>query len=221
MSAPRPVLVGGALTGRGVWAEQLPRFEGAASLELLDAPGETIEAWEDWLAAALSTMDRPLAVVAHGLAAAVALGLAARDPDALDGLVLVGLGAEAIPLEDPSPAEIAGRLLAEPLEPGLSRARSELERRSPALLRRDVAAWVGFRSAGRLGATSCPVLVIAGGRDSLVDARSAQALADELPSAGLAVLPEAAHASPIEAAGAVDLLVAAFLTRLELVLDAP
>ena len=82
----------------------------------------------------------------------------------------------------------------------------------------DLAAWSAFESAGRLAHAPGPTLIIAAGRDPLVPVAEAEELAAELPASGLAVLPNAGHAAPLEAAGAVDLLVAAFLARLELVL---
>jgi len=69
-----------------------------------------------------------------------------------------------------------------------------------------------------LGDITAPALVIAGESDPLVPVWLSEELADGLPNADMAVVPEAAHVPQLERADVVDLLVAAWLARLELTL---
>jgi pimeloyl-ACP methyl ester carboxylesterase len=218
--APVPVFLGGTLLGPEIWRSQLPRFEGAESLEMLDAPDPASAT--EWLAGHLRALPRPRALVCHGLAAAPALAIAEADPFALDGLVLVCVGAHVL-APAMAPGESAARAIERECVDGLPDELAEETRRALAgrpddALRRDLAAWTAFESAGRLAHAPAATLVVAGGRDALVPVPAAEELAHELPSAGLAVLPNAGHAAPLEAAAALDLLVAAFLARLELLL---
>jgi 3-oxoadipate enol-lactonase len=69
---------------------------------------------------------------------------------------------------------------------------------------------------GRLGSLDIPALVLSGESDRLVPPWLSEELADELPLASLVVIAECAHVPQLERADAVDLLIAAFLARLEL-----
>lgn len=215
MSAPIPVFVGGALIGPDPWREQVPRFEGAVVIDLADCPARDDRDRVAWLASRVAMVPRPLALIGHGIGAAAALDVAAGIDPPCDGLVLVGLGASTVPAPT-SPRELAAAAFSEAGGPLATRARHGLEDTPPDALARDLATWGRIRSAGRLAFVAGPVLIIAAGRDRLVELSAAEALSEELPGAGLAVLPNAGHALPLEAAGAVDLLVAGFLARLEL-----
>jgi ParB-like chromosome segregation protein Spo0J len=61
-----------------------------------------------------------------------------------------------------------------------------------------------------------PVMVLTGEADPLVPTWLSEELADELPLASLVIVAEAAHVPQLERADAVDMLIAAFLARLEL-----
>ena len=217
MSAPRPIFLGGAFLGRAPWREQAARFEGCVVLELADAPRDDASRTA-WLLARLGEVRPPRALIAHGLGAAAALALVAAHPDAIDGLVILGLGAHGSLPPGTTTADISGLAFVEPGSEVATRAHEEVLARPEPLMAEDLAAWSAFESAGRLAHAPGATLIIAAGRDPLVPVAEAEELAAELPASGLAVLPNAGHAAPLEAAGAVDLLVAAFLARLELVL---
>ena len=59
-------------------------------------------------------------------------------------------------------------------------------------------------------------MVLTGEADALVPTWLSEELADELPLASLVIIAEAAHVPQLERADAVDMLIAAFLARLEL-----
>ena len=65
---------------------------------------------------------------------------------------------------------------------------------------------------------SVPVLLVHGAEDHLVPVWLGEELARELPMAQMVVVPGARHALMSDAPGTVDLLLAAYLARLELTL---
>ncbi|MGB1527071.1 MAG: alpha/beta fold hydrolase, partial [Miltoncostaeaceae bacterium] len=65
---------------------------------------------------------------------------------------------------------------------------------------------------GDLGA---PALVVSGEEDPLVPTWLSEELADELPDSSLAVIAGTAHVPQLERPDTIDLLIAAFLARLE------
>jgi len=68
---------------------------------------------------------------------------------------------------------------------------------------------------GRLGGLNAPALVVSGEEDPLVPTWLSEELADELPDSSLAVIAGTAHVPQLERPDTVDLLIAAFLARLE------
>ncbi|MFL6136920.1 MAG: alpha/beta fold hydrolase [Frankiaceae bacterium] len=167
----------------------------------------------------------------------VALALARRHPDRLDGLVLADTRASA----DPAPAaanreRIAAAVLADPgstvladeVLPGLlgattweerpsvvERVRALVEAAPPAAV-----AWAQRAMAARedsygvLRALRVPVLVIVGDEDGLTPVADAEAMAAAAPEATLAVLLRAGHLSAMEAPQSFNGAVRAFLDRL-------
>ena len=69
---------------------------------------------------------------------------------------------------------------------------------------------------GKLGEVDVPAMVISGESDPLVPTWLSEELADELPGASLAIIAETAHVPQLERPEMIDLLIAAFLARLEL-----
>jgi pimeloyl-ACP methyl ester carboxylesterase len=171
----------------------------------------------------------PRAVVGHSLGGAVALELARRRPELVDGLVLVATGArlpvpewvmESLRADFAAECErvIAGSFVAGPSR-AADRAREAMHAAGPATLEADYAACAGWDARGALGEVRAPALVIAGGEDRLTPPWLQEELTRELPLAQMALVPGAGHAVMAEAAGAVNLLIAAYLARLELTLD--
>ncbi|TXM80597.1 alpha/beta hydrolase [Methylobacterium sp. WL122] len=67
---------------------------------------------------------------------------------------------------------------------------------------------------GRLGAITCPALVIAAGRDRLRSVAESEELRDGIRGATMAVVAEAGHMLPIEAPDALAALILAWLRDL-------
>jgi pimeloyl-ACP methyl ester carboxylesterase len=168
-------------------------------------------------------------VIGHSLGGAVALELARRHPELVDGLVLLATGAR-LPVPDRVMAGLRAdfaaeceRVVAASFVGGPSRAaerlREAMHAAGPATLEADYRACAAFDARGALGDVRAPALVIAAGEDRLTPPWLSEELARELPLAQMALVPGAGHAVMAEGAGAVNLLIAAYLARLELTLD--
>lgn len=216
-SAPHPVFVSGSLLGRGLFDGQVDRFEGATFLESIDR-GSSVGLAE-WLADELVTTPSPRAVIGHGLGAVGALQLSTARPELIDGLMLIGIGAQTrVPTAGDLRERIVEAAFTDPASPEARKTHDALAATESSVLEEALHTWAAVDLGGRLRAVGQPTLLVAAGQDQLAPLEGAEALASERSGAGLAVLPSAGHASPAEAPGAIDLLAAAFLARLELTL---
>jgi len=181
-----------------------------------------------WVIDELDQVPGPLVLAGHSLGGAVALQVALARPDMVAGLVLVSTGArlpvppEAIArIDDDFEAECA-RLVEESWlhhEPDLiRRGTNSVISMGPDSLRADYLSAQGHDLRGRLGTVEVPALVVTGESDPLVPTWLSEELADELPGASVAVIAGTAHVPQLERPDIIDLLIAAFLARLELAL---
>ena len=206
------------MLGPGVFAAQVERFEGATFVESLDR--EPRVGLAEWLAGVLIETPAPRAVIGHGLGAVAALQLATARPDLIQGLMLVGIGTKArVPPRGALVDGIVDASFADPTSPTARTTHDALTEVEPALLEEALHGWAALELRGRLGAVGQPALLVAAGQDQLAPLDGAEELAAEQARAGLAVLPGVGHAAPVEAPGAIDLLAAAFLARLELAIS--
>jgi 3-oxoadipate enol-lactonase len=233
VAAARPIFIHGSGGGRSVWALQERRFEGAQVLALPGHPrGEGMERAADyaaWAAEEIAAVPAPRAVVGHSLGGAVALELALARPDLVDGLVLVATGAR-LPVPDHAlervesdfPAEcervVRASFVAED-ERRIERSVEAMMATGAETLAGDYRACRAHDARERLAEVRVPTLVISAAEDRLTPVWMGEELARGLPSALMAVIPDASHLLIIEAARAVNLLLAAYLARLELTLD--
>jgi pimeloyl-ACP methyl ester carboxylesterase len=234
MASPRPVFVHGAGGGRGVWALQERRFEGAGVVALPGHPAgeplDSVEASAEWLAEAMAeAVPPPRALVGHGLGASVALCAAVEHPDLVDGLVLLGAAA-TLPVGDDAVTRAredyraeAERLvrasLAHPSTALLERTIALVVESGQEALEADYAASRTFDAGALLDRVTQPALVVSGGRDAVTPLAATESLARSLPAALMVVVPEAGHLVMLEQPGPVNLLIAGYLARLELTLD--
>lgn len=180
----------------------------------------------DWIIGEIEDVDEPMVLVGHSLGGAVALEIALSRPDLVSGLVLASTGAR-LPVPDDAIARIDedfGAECARMVEQSWLHHEPELIRRGtnsvismgPEALMNDYLSARDHDVRGRLGSLDIPALVLSGESDRLVPPWLSEELADELPLASLVVIAECAHVPQLERADAVDLLIAAFLARLEL-----
>ena len=233
---PAVILVHGAGMDRTVWALQA-RSLAALGLSVLavDLPGHgdsegaplpTVSGMGDWLARLVAAAGlRTAALAGHSMGAAAALECAARHPDTVFALALIG-AAEAMPV---NPAMLAAAHddigAAIDMMVGFSlgpvartwgavpgfwtrRIAERVIAAAPrGVLGNDLAAcaaWAtGAQSAGRV---RCPTMVILGEADRMTTPKAGQALAARIAGAAVVVLPAVGHLLMQEAPDAVSAL---------------
>lgn len=181
-----------------------PRSEGP--------PLATVEAMADWLVRLLD--DRGIAaagLVGHSMGALVALAAAARHPDRVSRLALLGAAARMPVNPDLLNASRDDRQRAEALilswgfastESGgavpndgpIGRVRRTMAAAPDGVLHADLAACDAYRGGADAAArVACPCLVLCGGLDRMTPAKAGAALAALVPGATLTVLDDAGH----------------------------
>lgn len=182
----------------------------------------------EWVIAEVEEIPGPLVMVGHSLGGAVALEIALARPDLTAGLVLVSTGAR-LPVPDDALAHLESDFEAECArmvesswlhhdEDLIRRGTASVVSMGPATLRADYLSARGHDLRGFLAGVEVPALVVAGESDPLVPPWLSEELARELPMASLVLVPDAAHVPQLERPDVIDLLVAAYLARLELAL---
>lgn len=232
MSAPRPILIHGSGGDHRVWALQSERLEGALALDLPGHPeGDAAVDVAEIAAAcatAVATIDGPRVLVGHSLGGAVALEVAVRHPELVDGLVLISSAAR-LPVPEETVARARERFaeererliagcFADPSAPMATETRAALDAIGPAVLAADYTACRTVELRGRLGAVRVPALVVVGSDDPFTPPWIAEELARELPMSTMVVIPGARHMPMAEFDGTVTGLIAGYLARLELTL---
>jgi pimeloyl-ACP methyl ester carboxylesterase len=194
-----------------VIAPSLPGFDDSTTLGRIDEPEDVVFFLLDLLDAL--ALERPV-VLGAGLGGWLAAELAVRYPERLGGLVLVdaygiqvdgALAADEFALTAPmlrplvfvDPAgDLAQQWLPDVETP------ERLERALHAKVAAARLAWqfpYAPKLRGRLGRAKLPALVIWGEQDRLVPLAHAQAYAEGLPQARVAMIPGAAHYPYVEA----------------------
>lgn len=224
------VLVHGAGMDQSVWTLQgrYLAFHGWNAIAV-DLPGHgrargqaalrSIGEIADWLAALIATIAAaPAAVIGHSMGALAALELAARYPERVSQLALLGAAArmpvhpELLDLarrHDRAAVDLIcdwafgtrGHLGGNPLPGGwlMGAARGLLLRGDPAVLAIDLAACDDYRDGERsAAAVRCPTLVLVGAEDRMTPPRAGRALADRIAGAGCAEIAEAGHMMMVE-----------------------
>lgn len=235
---PVLIMVHGAGMDATVWHLQT-RYLGHRGVRALaiDLPGHgrtagdplsTIDDMADWLARAITALpdvDRPVTIAGHSMGTFIALSLAARHPELVDGIVLIATAeamgvhpglldgaAHDLPVAAAMMADWghgeAGHVGANP-NPGMwmsGGARALVERSRPGSLLADFEACRTFAGAPALAAAvNCPVTLVLGAEDKMTPARSGLALAQAFPegTAKVVNLPRVGHMLTTEAAADV------------------
>jgi len=223
-ASPAVLFIHGAGMDHTVWALQARYLaHHGRSVLAIDLPGHgrsggtalmTIADMAAWLGRLLQAVDvSNAALVGHSMGALIALEAAARTPERVRALALLGV-AERMPVHpDLQAAAVANRRLAPELisswghgraghlggnpTPGLwmmGGALSLLERSPPGVLATDLAACAGYGDAVAAATrVACPTLLLLGGADRMTPPAKAKPLADAIKDARTVVLPDAGH----------------------------
>lgn len=241
-SRPAVVLIHGAGMDHSAWAWQSRALAQRGNAVLaIDLPGhggsagpalDSIAALSAWLVRLLDAAGLAAAALAgHSLGALVALDVAARFPQRVRAIALIGAAAR-MPVH-PALLQAAQNNRAEAIAmvnlwghgqraqvggcpvPGLwmtGLGQRLLERAAPGVLHAGLVACDGYRDgAERAAAVRCPARVIAGARDLMTPAKAGRALAAMIPGAAASVIPAAGHMLMTERPGeTLDALLATF-----------
>ncbi len=200
--------------GYSVLAPDLPGHGRSAG-----APLKTIAAMADWTAALLNAAGATKArLIGHSMGSLIALETAARHPDKVSGLGLIGTAAAMIVGPDLLKAAEANDIaaidmvsiwglgfkaeLGGSLAPGLwmhQGAQRTLQKCAPGVLHNDLAACNAYQNALAAAASvKVPTTVILGERDMMTPAKAGKTLAAAIPNARTIVLAGAGHMMTVE-----------------------
>ena len=228
-SLPAVVLLHGAGFDHSTWALHSRWFaHHGFSVLAPDLPGHgrskgkalsTIADMADWTAALLDAAGATRAtLIGHSMGSLIALETAARHPDKVAGLSLIGTAATMTVGPDLLKAAEANDItaidmvsiwglgfkaeLGGSLAPGLwmhQGAQRVLQRCAPGVLHNDLAACNAYQNALTAAAqVKVPVTVILGERDMMTPAKAGKTLAAAIPNARTIVLPGAGHMIMVE-----------------------
>src|SRR5580700_8926565 len=223
-SLPAVVLLHGAGFDHSTWALHSRWFaHHGYSVLAPDLPGHgrsagkplpTIADMADWTAALLDAAGtRQARLIGHSMGSLIALETAARHPDRVSGLSLIGTAAtmtvgpdllKAAEANDPSAIDMVSiwglgfqAELGGSLAPGLwmhSGAQRTLEQCRPGVLFNDLSACNAYQNALAAAAKiTVPTTFILGERDMMTPVRAGKALAAALPNSRTVVLRGAGH----------------------------
>jgi 3-oxoadipate enol-lactonase len=225
MNAPRPIFLHGAIAGPSSWGSVPERFDGGAVLGLpghpTGAPMEAADRLADWTALALGELDGPRVLVGQGLGGQLALMIAARHPGLTAGIVALGCACRIrVPDVPADPDAAIMALLAASMDDPDGDFGQSLELAmqivGPSTLGTDLDLVRTIDLTPIVGAITCPVLVIVGDRDTWAPAEDAAEMAAALAVSDMVVVSGACHLVQADAPRTIELLVAAFLSRIEL-----
>jgi pimeloyl-ACP methyl ester carboxylesterase len=226
---PTVLFVHGAAQDHGVFALQSRYFawhgRNAVAVDL-PAHGRSggdalpsVEALADWLHGVLDALDvREGDIVGHSMGALAALECAARHPERVRRLALLGPSApmpvsddllDAAKRDDHVAYELinswsfaAGSQIGGNRQPGvwmLGNAMRLIERSRPGVLYTDLVACNSYANGNAAAArVCCPTLVVIGARDIMAPPRNAQALIAALADVRTVTLPETGHSMMAE-----------------------
>lgn len=196
------------------------------------SPGEpsgSVEEWAEWLAQFLRGHDAAGAVVGHSLGGLIAIEAAARHPELIESLVLVGAGVR-MPVHPvlrsaarddlPRAARFIAGWSLPPFhlggheEPGTWETGCVarlVERSRPGVLYTDLSASADYDASGRLAEVKAHTLMVSGRFDRMVANQAAQSLAEGLAEVRRVVLPEAGHEPMLQQPARFNRLLVDFL----------
>jgi pimeloyl-ACP methyl ester carboxylesterase len=222
-SLPAVVFLHGAGFDHSAWALQSRWFahHGFAVLAP-DLPGhgrsqgpalKSIAEMADWTAALLSSAGAATAhLIGHSMGSLIALETAARHPEKVSALSLIGTAAtmtvgpdllKAAEADDRAAIDMVSiwglgfkAELGGSLAPGLwmhGEAQSTLQRCQPGVLFSDLSACNSYQALAAAARITVPTTLILGERDMMTPAKAGKALATAIPHSRTVILPGAGH----------------------------
>jgi pimeloyl-ACP methyl ester carboxylesterase len=232
-SLPAIIFVHGAGFDHSIWQQQARYFahHGYAVLAL-DLPGHggsagapisTVQGLGNWIAAAIdATGAKTASLIGHSMGSLAALETAARYPEKVTSLALLGVAAkmpvhpellDAANANDHKSIELItgwghgarahrGGNIASGV--WLIQAGTRLlERAAPGVLGNDLAASDAYKDAVTAAEqVQCQTLCLLGGQDKMTPVKAARSLMEALEAGSQVVLPDAGHMMMVEAPGA-------------------
>jgi pimeloyl-ACP methyl ester carboxylesterase len=233
---PLLLFIHGAGGSHLLWLAQLRALAARANTVAIDLPGHGRSAAPgcrqvaDYAAAvrgfiAAAGLQRSL-VCGLSMGGAIAQSLLLEGAPGLVGGILISTGArlrvlpaifDLLERDFPAYLDLLGQMLAAPeADPRVIEAAVREAAACPAeITRGDFEACDRFDVVARLPAIAHPVLVIAAEGDRLTPPKYGRLLADKIPGARLALVPQAGHIAPLERPEAVSALIEGFLSELE------
>lgn len=235
--AGEPVLVciHGAGGSHQHWGLQLQALGTTARIVALDLPGHgrspgrgcgNIADYSRVVVAALDALDLDQVVLAgHSMGGAVALWTALTAPSRVAGLALVGTGAR-LPVmpallenmeREPTAAIrlIVAYAYSHSAAPQLrSAGAAAFMRTNPQIFHADLLACHAFDVRTRLGAVTCPTLVICGNEDRITPPKFSQYLYNSIAGSKLVMVPAAGHMVLLEQPEAVNTALSQFVQEI-------
>ena len=215
---PTVVLGHGAQLDHSVWAAQARGLsEHGFGVLAVDLPGHgrnrdlaalaTIEAMADWIIAVLDAAGvRSATLVGHSMGSLIALECAARHPERVNGIALVGT---AVPMKvapallestrDDEPGAMAKINVWSHSKEAAQSAAAEanlrtMQAQKPGVLHNDFAACNDYAAGlASAAAVRCPALLVSGERDMMTPPKAASGLAAALHSSRTVIIPGAGH----------------------------
>jgi pimeloyl-ACP methyl ester carboxylesterase len=204
-----------------VWQPHVDAFGKDHSPIALDFPGHgrsggteslgSIDAYCSFLAALIDALAlRPAVLVGHGMGAAVAVAMAARAPERVRALVLVGAAARGeVPaatletwanvMRGRSPQPFTTEAFSPKTDFAVMRqAWTEQVKTDPRVRYFDLLAWSNYDARPHLGAIRVPTLIAVGKDDGVTPPSQADELKHAIAGSRLAVVDDAGHWLPLE-----------------------
>ena len=226
------VFVHGAGGSGQLFANQFQAFRDDLRCYFVDLPGHgksprtgepTISGYAQAAAEFIQTLGSPVSLVGQSMGGAIAMELALEHRELVERLVLVGTGCR-LPVSEMiltglendykgTTEKIVRYCFSKNAKPDLlERARREMARMSPEIVRADVRSCAGFDACARLSELAIPTLIICGSNDVMTPQHLSVQLHGLIENSQLELISDGSHMVMLEQPSMFNRLVLQFLT---------